>query len=59
MPGATFLGVAEGRVPLWPIAEAVGNGLGLPTTSVRDEKAADHFGHVALFVASTTGPRAS
>ncbi|MDA8310296.1 MAG: SDR family oxidoreductase [Actinomycetota bacterium] len=49
-PGATFHGVAEEGVPLRRIAEAIGNGLGLPTTSVRDEEAGDHFGHMALFV---------
>jgi nucleoside-diphosphate-sugar epimerase len=49
-PGAIFHGVADEGVALRRIAEAIGNGLGLPTTSVRAEDAGDHFGHMALFV---------
>jgi len=49
-PGATFHGVADEGDPLRRVAQVIGNGLGLPTTSVSDEEAADHFGHMVLFV---------
>jgi hypothetical protein len=48
--GATIHCVDDDGVPLLQIAEAIGKGLGLPTISMRDEEAADHFGHMALVV---------
>ncbi|MGH2890870.1 MAG: 3-beta hydroxysteroid dehydrogenase, partial [Solirubrobacteraceae bacterium] len=43
--------VAEEGVGMREIAEAIGQGLGLPVGSVTDEQAEAHFGFLAGFVA--------
>lgn len=47
--GARYHAVAEEGVPVREIAEAVGAGLGVPVASLSPEKAADHFGWLAMF----------
>ena len=49
-PGAALHGVGEEGVAVRAIAEAIGQGLGVPTTSLSAEEAADHFGFFATFV---------
>jgi nucleoside-diphosphate-sugar epimerase len=48
-PGTVLHAVGETGVPTRQIAEAIGRGLGLPTTSVPAEEAADHFGWIGGF----------
>lgn len=47
--GTAVHAVAETAVPTRTIAEAVGRALGLPTTSVPAERAAEHFGWIGGF----------
>lgn len=47
--GARYHAVSEEGVPLRAIAEAVGQGLGVPTASVAPDAAAAHFGWLAGF----------
>lgn len=47
--GANYHGAAEEGLPFREIAEAIGQGLGLPVISVSADKAADHFGWFAGF----------
>ncbi|SDA31321.1 SDR family oxidoreductase [Sphingomonas sp. NFR15] len=47
--GETYHAVAEEGVPFRAIAEAIGQGLGMPVVSVTPEQAADHFGWLAMF----------
>ena len=47
--GAKYHAVAEEGVPMRDIAEAVGRGLKLPAVSLSPEKAAAHFGWLAMF----------
>lgn len=49
--GARYHAVGEEGVPSRDIAEALGRGLNLPTVSVAPDKAAEHFGWMAGFVA--------
>ncbi len=48
--GARYHAVAEEGVHLRHIAEIVGAGLGVPVVSLTPEKAAEHFGWLAMFV---------
>jgi nucleoside-diphosphate-sugar epimerase len=48
-PGARYHGVAEEGVTVREIAEAIGRGLKVPVVSVTSEKAAEHFGWLAVF----------
>ncbi len=50
-PGSRVHGVAEEGVPMRSIAEAIGQGLGVPVRSLGADEAAAHFGWMALFVA--------
>jgi nucleoside-diphosphate-sugar epimerase len=47
--GARYHAVAEEGVPMREIAETIGRGLKIPVVSVSPEKAADHFGWLAMF----------
>ncbi len=47
--GERFHAVAEEGVPLREVAEAIGQGLKVPTISVSQEEAAAHFGWMAMF----------
>ncbi len=47
--GAQYHAVAEDGVPMRDIAAVIGRRLGLPVVSVAPEKAADHFGWIAMF----------
>ena len=49
--GSVLHGAAEEGVPLRAIAEAIGRHLGVPATSVAPERADEHFGWLAAFVA--------
>jgi nucleoside-diphosphate-sugar epimerase len=49
-PAGTVLhAVGEEGVPFRDIAEAIGRGLGVPTTSIAPEDALEHFGPLGLF----------
>jgi nucleoside-diphosphate-sugar epimerase len=48
--GAKYHAVAEEGVPLRDIAEVIGRGLKIPVVSMSPEKAAAHFGWLAIFV---------
>lgn len=50
-PGSRLHGVGEEGVPMRSIAEAIGQGLGVPVRSLRVDEAAAHFGWLSLFVA--------
>jgi len=47
--GARYHAVAEEGVPMWDIAETIGRGLKVPVVSLSPEKAAAHFGWLAMF----------
>lgn len=47
--GARYHAVAEEGVPMREIAEAIGHGLNIPVVSLSPEKAAAHFGPLAMF----------
>lgn len=49
-PGARYHAVAEEGVPVREIAQVLGEGLGVPVVSLAPEKAAEHFGWLAMFV---------
>jgi nucleoside-diphosphate-sugar epimerase len=51
--GTRLHAVAEENIPTRTIAEAIGQALGLPVTSVAREDADEHFGFVASFFATT------
>ncbi len=51
-PGARWHAVAEEGVPLRAIAEAIGEGLGLPVRSLSAEEAGPHFGFVSMLAAA-------
>jgi nucleoside-diphosphate-sugar epimerase len=48
--GARYHAVAEEEIPLRQIAEAIGQGLGLPVASVAPEDALAHFGWLTRFL---------
>jgi nucleoside-diphosphate-sugar epimerase len=48
-PGTVLHAVAEEGVSTRDIAEAIGAGLGVPVESVPADKAAEHFGWIAMF----------
>ncbi|MBZ9979366.1 SDR family oxidoreductase [Mesorhizobium sp. BR-1-1-10] len=48
-PGARYHAVGEKGVEVRAIAEALGRGLNLPVVSIAPEKAAEHFGWMAMF----------
>jgi nucleoside-diphosphate-sugar epimerase len=50
-PGSRLHGVGEEGVPMRAIAEAIGQGLGIPVRSLSADEAAAHFGWMALFIA--------
>lgn len=50
-PGARLHGVGEEGVPMRAIAEAIGEGLGVPVRSLSQDEAGAHFGLMAGFVA--------
>jgi nucleoside-diphosphate-sugar epimerase len=50
--GAKYHAVAEEGVPMRDIAEAIGRGLKVPVVSLSPEKAAAHFGWMAMFAGS-------
>jgi nucleoside-diphosphate-sugar epimerase len=50
-PGSVLHAVGDEGVPFREIAEAIGRQLGIPTTSLAPEEAAEHFGFMAQFVA--------
>jgi nucleoside-diphosphate-sugar epimerase len=49
--GSVLHAVAEEGVAMRQIAEAIGEGLGIPTRSITPEQAGEHFGFLAAFVA--------
>jgi nucleoside-diphosphate-sugar epimerase len=51
-PGARWHAVAEAGVPLRAIAEAIGEGLGLPARSLTPDEAGPHFGFVGMIAAA-------
>ncbi|HTM80076.1 SDR family oxidoreductase [Asticcacaulis sp.] len=50
LAGERFHAVAEEGVSARDIATAIGSGLGVPVTSLPQEKAAEHFGWLGMFV---------
>ena len=50
-PGARYHAVAETGLPFRAIAEAIGDGLGVPAESVPNDRAEAHFGWLAIFAA--------
>lgn len=48
-PGTRYHAVGEEGVEVRAIAEALGRGLNLPVVSIAPEKAAEHFGWMAMF----------
>ena len=48
-PGARYNAVGEEGIETRAIAEALGRGLGLPVVSIAPDKAAAHFGWMAMF----------
>jgi nucleoside-diphosphate-sugar epimerase len=57
-PGMRLHGVAEEGVPFRAIAEAIGEGLGVPVYSLTEDEASTHFDFMARFVA-TDNPTSS
>ncbi|NMO13563.1 SDR family oxidoreductase [Pyxidicoccus fallax] len=51
VPGMRLHGVAEEGVPMRAIAEAIGQGLGVPVRGISTDEAATHFGWLGGFVA--------
>lgn len=49
-PAGALHGAAEEGVPMRDIAEAIGEGLGVPVRSISPEEAKEHFGWMAMFV---------
>jgi nucleoside-diphosphate-sugar epimerase len=49
---ATYQGVGEGAIPFIDVADAIGKRLGVPTTSITAEQAAEHFGFLGQIVAA-------
>ncbi len=49
-PGARLHGAAEEGVPMRAIAEAIGQGLGVPVRGIPTDEAPAHFGWLATFV---------
>lgn len=49
-PGARYHAVGEEGISSREIAEAIGRGLNLPVISISPDKAAEHFGWMAMFV---------
>lgn len=49
-PGARYNAVAEEGIPARDIAQVLGEGMGVPVASIDADKAADHFGWLAMFV---------
>lgn len=49
--GALYHAVAETGIEFRAIAEAIGEGLGLPSTSISTDQADTHFGWLAMFAA--------
>ena len=49
-PGSALHAVAEEGVPMRAIAEAIGEGLGVPVRSVTQDEAPAHFDFLAMFV---------
>jgi nucleoside-diphosphate-sugar epimerase len=49
-PGSRLHAVAEEGIPMRTIAEAMGEGLGVPARSIAPEEAAAHFETMAMFV---------
>ena len=56
--GGPFHAVAEQGIPFRQIAETIGEQLGVPTTSISPEAAAEHFGVLAVWAAGN-GPASS
>ena len=56
--GSRLHGVAEEGVALRDVAAAIGRRLGVPAVSVAEERAAEHFGHLSMFV-GLDGPASS
>ena len=50
-PGARYHAVAESGIAFRTIAEAIGEGLGVPARSVPSDRAEEHFGWLAMFAA--------
>lgn len=57
-PGARYHAVTEHSIPFRKIAEAIGEGLGVPAESIPDDRAESHFGWLAVF-ASIDNPVSS
>ncbi len=49
-PGTRLHGVAEEGISVKAIAQAIGEGLGLPVRSITQDEAASHFGWLAHFI---------
>ena len=49
-PGASYMAVADEGLAMRDIAAAIGAKLGLPTASVSNEEAQDHFGWLGMFI---------
>ena len=49
--GVRYHAVAESGIAFRTIAEAIGHGLGVPTRSVPNDRAEEHFGWLAMFAA--------
>ena len=49
--GLRYHAVAESGIAFRTIAEAIGSGLGVPTRSVPNDRAEEHFGWLAMFAA--------
>ena len=50
-PGSRLHAAAEEGIPMRTIAQAIGQGLGVPVRSLAGEEAPAHFGFLAAFVA--------
>ena len=50
-PGARYHAVAENGIPFRKIAEAIGEGLGVPVEGIPNDRAEVHFGWLAMFAA--------
>ena len=57
-PGARLHGVAEEGIRLRDVAQAIGDGLGIPVRSIPAEEAGDHFGFLGGFL-SVDNPTSS
>ena len=51
LPGARYHAVAENGIPFRAIAEAIGEGLGVPADSIPNDRAETQFGWLAMFAA--------